>query len=184
MKLSGVTFVMVMILPATSAIHAANPGAPVDYLQRNEKFAPAPTVNPAVRTPETVQSLQARRVDQPVVEKNSTGASDQRAALELAESQPKTVRQFDAHSPAAAPMTMSTLNHRPSAIEPKASLKSPPLVSKYQDGMKNAATLTPAPVFKKRVTSGGLNRFVPHKGAGESTDIPVVTVSDGKMPQH
>ena len=73
-------FCFVLALACLSSAHAAD-AAKVEYAERNSPFAPAATVTPSKKTPETNATLQERRVTPNVVPQTSTPTAERRSNL-------------------------------------------------------------------------------------------------------
>ena len=178
-------FAQIVFFGCAASIQAAGTGDPVDYAQRNDKFAAEPTIRPEVRAKEQAESLQNRRVGYPVVAQPTAPAADRRAALDVSEARPKTVLPAAAQQPAMRTMPMSAFSHRVSGLDAKDRMASPPMVAKYQDSLRAAAAINPGhyPVIEKPGLFARLNRFVFQRNRTPVPDAPVVSVSAGKPAQ-
>ena len=140
---------------------SAGASNPAVAAERNETFDAGPTIRPEVRAKTQAESLQNRRVDYPALPQTPAPTADRRAPLNVGETRPKSVLPADVRPPAVRTPQLNTLSHRVSGLDPKDRLTSPPLVSKYQDSLRAAASLRPgrSPVIEKPGWFARLNRF-------------------------
>jgi hypothetical protein len=169
-----------------ACVHAADATSPVDFTQRNAPFAPGLPIPAEKNTPAINRGVQDRRVEAPTVEKPAAAAGEKRAAIDVTETRDKTVRDNHAQKPEAAAPTVSTLDHRASAIATTSGSRKPALIAKYQDEMAAASAYTMATYpAMNRATTAKINRFVFRKNNPEPLIAPegaAVTPAAGGAP--
>src|SRR5947207_2223812 len=132
MKLSGlVVLASFSLLPGAS--RAADATSTVDYTQRNVPYAPEASIAPATNAPVVDRAVQDRRVEKATVEKVPAALGDRRAAIDVAESREKVMREKDSHRPETVAQPTSAFNHRNAAISTAGDSHQPARVAKYQD---------------------------------------------------
>jgi hypothetical protein len=162
----------------------AEPTAPVDPSQRNGAFVPASAAMPEAKSPVLNPGMQDRRLNLPTLDKTSAAIGDRRAATDVQETREKKVREKTASRPEAIEQATSTFNHRVAPFTTSESNAQPPVVSKYQDGLKaaSAANMARFPALD-RATAVKLNRFVFRKNAPEpapvTSDAPITRAGSG-----
>ena len=151
---------------------AADATSPVDYTQRNAPYAPAGSVSPDKKTPETNTTVQEKRVEKITIEKQTSAIGERRAAVEMKEAREKNVREKDSRRPEKIDQPTSAYNHRPAAISTAADTTKPPSVTKYQDSLTAASTSNMArfPAVDG-ATGAKINRFVFRKNPEEKGAI-------------
>lgn len=159
---------------------AADATSPVDYTQRNESYAPGARVAPQKRLPGPETIYQDRRVEKATVEKPSSGLREREAALAVAETHPKQVREKTSERPEVIDHVTSDLNHRPAAITTASNAPKPPMVAKYQDSL-TAASATNMARFPaiERATTAKINRFVFRRNPAEPNAAVTGAISAG-----
>ena len=102
----------------------------------------------------------------------STAIGDRRAATDIQETREKSVREKESSRPEAVEQTVSRFSHRAAPFTTANAAAQPPVVSKYQDGLKaaSAANMARFPAID-RTTTAKLNRFVFRKNAPEPSPI-------------
>ncbi len=169
-------------------LRAANATAPVDAAQRNTPFATGTAVAPAVRTPETAAGLQDRRVNPAVVDKKTSPLGERRAAVEMAETHPKDVRDKETVEKQLAPTPpRSAFDHRQAGMSTAADTTTPPKVAKYQDSLTAASASNMARFpAADRATAAKINRFVFRKNPADTgavtTGAAVTPAAGGGSP--
>jgi hypothetical protein len=170
------------------AAPAADATSPIDHTRRNEPFAPGESVTPQKQKPAPNESVQEKRVDKPVVEKQKSSLRDRQAPIDLTETRAKQVREKDSHRPEVREQPTSEFNHRPAAISTATDTAKPPTVAKYQDSL-TAASATNMARFPAvdRATSAKINRFVFRKNPPDTADAaqgrPVIPAAGGSVSQ-
>lgn len=172
MKLPRLFFLASLTLSGAIRTHAADATSPLDYTQRNQPFSPAPSVAPDKKSPEANATVQDKRVDKTVVDRQSAAIGERRAALDLKETRDKIIQDKDSHRPESLDRTMSALNHREATISPAhETTTKPQMVVKYQDSLTSASATNMArfPALD-RATGAKINRFVFRKNAPDTAD--------------
>ncbi len=172
MKLPRLFFLASLTLSGAIRTHAADATSPLDYTQRNQPFSPAPSVAPDKKSPEANATVQDKRVDKTVVDRQSAAIGERRAALDLKETRDKIIQDKDSHRPESLDRTMSALNHREATISPaNETTTKPQMVVKYQDSLTSASATNMArfPALD-RATGAKINRFVFRKNAPDTAD--------------
>ncbi len=162
---------------------AADATSPVDYTQRNTPFAPGTGITTQKQTPATNASVQEKRVDKTLVEKETSSLNGQRASIDVQEAREKKVREKDSRRPEATEHKTSAFNHRPSSISTRDDTNKPPTVAKYQDSLAaaSASNMARFPAMEQ-ATTAKINRFVFRKNPAESgplTDTRVTPAAGG-----
>jgi hypothetical protein len=183
MKLPRLFFLASLSLCGAVNAPGADATSPVDYTQRNQPYAPAPSVAPDKKTPETNATVQDKRVDKTVVEKKPAAVGDRRAPIDVTETREKNVREKDSRRPEKIDQPMSAFNHREAAKTTTAEASKPQIISKYQEGLTSASATNMArfPALD-RSTGAKINRFVFRKNApetGAALEGAVVTPAGG-----
>lgn len=165
-------FIVATTLLTSVATRAADATRPVDYVQRNQAFAPAPTVQAEKKTPPMAEDVQEKRVDKNVVEKTPAAVGDRRAPLSVTESATKNVREKSSTRPEGTTVQRSTLDHRTAAIATGEAEK-PATVAKYQESLTaaSASNMARFPALDG-ATTAKLNRFVFRKNGPETAGGP------------
>src|SRR4051794_19628318 len=138
MKLPGLIVLVGLTLTGATAVRAADATTPIDFTQRNAPFAPAGSVTPDKKTPETNSSVQDKRVEKNVVDKKPAAVGDRRAGIDVSEARDKNIREKDSHRPEKLDQPMSNFDHREAPISTSADTKKPQMVAKYQDDLTAA----------------------------------------------
>jgi hypothetical protein len=174
-------FCFVLALACLSSAHAAD-AAKVEYAERNTPFAPAATVTPSKKTPETNATLQERRVTPSVVPQASTPAAERRAPTDINETREKNLITSDSHRPEFKKPELNTYDHRPSKYQPDTEHEKPKLVERYRTNV-SADTLTHQGRFTAAdpAANARINRFIFRRNVATPTGAPVVT-SAGSAP--
>lgn len=187
MRSSTLVF-LVIICAGALAAHAADATSPVDATQRSAPYAPAATVVPGKQAPadNTNQRVQGQRIEPPVVDRQTSPLTDQRAAIDIAERREKNVREKESHRPEAAEQPLSAYNHRESRYATSTPATKPPTVAKYQDSIAaaSASNMARFPALEG-ATAAKINRFVFRKNAAESpgvTNGAAITPAAGGSP--
>ena len=164
---------------------AADATTPVDYAQRSDPFAPGSNAaaTPEKKTPATNTSVQDKRVEKNVIERQTAPLGDRRAGIDVKEAREKSVREQDSDRPAATEQPTSGFNHRKAGISTSGDASKPPMVAKYQDSL-TAASATNMARFPAMdgATSAKINRFVFRKNPPENgvlSDSKSVTPAAG-----
>ena len=187
LKPSGLTVLAILSFGAVT-VRAADATTPIDYTQRNAPFAPAGSVAPQKQTPATNDTLQEKRVEKTVVDKQTAPLADRRAAVDVKETREKQVREKNSHRPETIEQPTSAFNHRLAAISTNADTRKPPTVAKYQDSLTAANAIKTAPLpALDRATSATINRFVFRKNPSEQSAVtngtPVIPAAGGSTFQ-
>ena len=132
-----IAFAQVVLLAL--AARGADATTPLDATQRNAPFAAGASVQPPLIAPEKAESVQEKRVEKKTVDRKPATLGTQRAAIEVQEAQPKTIREKTTARPQTVEQPKSDFDHREAAISTAADTKQPPLVSKYQDSLSAAS---------------------------------------------
>ncbi len=166
-----------LLLTGAGSGWGANPAGPIDVTQRNAKFAPIASIQPDKRTPQIDRDLQDRRVGTAVLDLPRAGALP-RAAIDIAETRPKSLRETPRSLLAPIPPASSPANRRAATISTSADAVRPPLVSRYQDGFTAAreANLARFPAFEGASTAK-LSRFVFRKNAPDVAPVSAAAVA-------
>ena len=170
MKLPGLILLASLTLTGATTAWTADATSPVDYTQRNNPFAPAATVAPDKKAPETNPTVQDKRVDKTVLDKKLAAVGDRRAAVDVKETQDKTIREKDSHRPEKVEQPISTYNHREASMSTATDANKPQLMTKYQDRLTSASSTNMArfPALD-RATGAKVNRFVFRKNPSAPT---------------
>lgn len=179
-SLIGVAGVSVLCLSAARA----DPTAPVNPAQRNGAYAPAASLNPEKKAPVLDDAIQGKRVEPATIAKVPAAVGERRAAIEVREGREKNVREKNSSRPAAGEQAMSTFNHRPAPFTTAHDTTTPPVVAKYQDGLRaaSAANMARFPALD-RATTAKINRFVFRKNSPNPapvTDGAPITPAGGE----
>ena len=168
-------FCFVLALACLSSAHAAD-AAKVEYAERNTPFAPAATVTPSKKTPETNATLQERRVTPNVVPQASTPAAERRAPTDITETREKNLITPDSHRPEFKKPELNTYDHRPSKYQPDTEHEKPKLVERYRTNV-SADTLTHQGRFTAAdpAANARINRFIFRRNVATPTGAPAVT---------
>lgn len=183
MKRFGVPALAIAVLGAASG-WAADATTPIDYTQRNDAYAPGQTVTPKKQAPETNSSVQDKRVEKTVIDRQTAPVADRKAPIEMKELREKQVREKDSHRPEKVEQPTSAYNHKNAAISTEVDTRKPPTVSKYQDGIAaaSAANMARFPAIDG-ATSARINRFTFRKNPAESNALtagaPIVPAAGG-----
>jgi hypothetical protein len=184
------SFSLLFFAFAVSA-RAADATSPIDFTQRNESLTPATAVTtPKKDSPQKNDSVQQKRVDKPMVDKQTAPLSDRRAAITLQEAREKSVREKESRRPETLEQPTSAFNHKQAAISTNADTAKPPIVAKYQDRMTTATPWGPGAAtgntakFSATDTAAAakINRFVFRKNPHDTsaaTDGAAVTPAAG-----
>jgi hypothetical protein len=150
----------------------ADPTAPVDLSQRNGAFLPSAAIVPETKSPSPHAAVQDKRVEKTTLTKTPAAMGDRRAATDIQETREKNVREKKSARPEASEQAVSTFNHRPAPFTTANDTTQPPVVSKYQDGLKaaSAANMARFPALD-RATAVKLNRFVFRKNSPEPSPV-------------
>jgi hypothetical protein len=171
MKLSCLIVTGLSLL-GSSATWGADATAPVDYMQRNQPFAPGATVAPGKKELLRDDAVQDKRVEKKLVDQQPAAVGERRAAVDVQETREKNVREINPLRPDAAGQPMSALNHREAPMATATDTRKPPLVAKYQDSLAAASRSNMArfPALGQ-ATAAKINRFVLRKNAPEPTAV-------------
>ncbi len=158
-----------------SPAHAAD-AAKVEYAERNTSFAPAATVAPSKKTPETNATLQDLRVTPNVVPPSSTTAAERRAPTDIAETREKNLLTPDSRRPQFKTPELSAYDHRLSKYQPETEHEKPKLVERYRTNV-SADTLAHQGRFSAAdpTTNARINRFIFRRNVATPTGAPAVT---------
>ena len=180
MKISH-TACFVLALARLSSSHAAD-AAKVEYSERNTPFAPAATVTPSKKKPETNATLQERRVTPNVVPQASAPAAERRAPTDISETREKNLIKPDSHRPEFKTPERNAFDHRPSKYQPDTEHEKPKLVERYRTNV-SADTLTHQGRFSAAdpAANARINRFIFRRNVATPTGAPAVT-SAGSAP--
>lgn len=187
MKLPGFIVLVSLTVNGLATARAADATTPVDYTQRNSPYAPAASVTPDKKTPETNTTVQEKRVDKTTVEKKPAAVGDKRAAVDVKEMKEKNVREKDSHKPEKIDQPMSSLDHREAPMSTANDTRKPPMVSKYQDGLtaSNSIKTGKLPAMD-HATGAKINRFVFRKNEPDNAAAALggapVTPAAGDAP--
>jgi hypothetical protein len=165
----------VLALACLSSSHAAD-AAKVEYAERNTPFAPAATVTPSKKTPETNATLQERRVTPNVVPQASTPAAERRAPTDINETREKNLITPDSRRPEFKTPERNVYDHRPSKYQPDAEHEKPKLVERYRTNV-SADTLMHQGRFTAAdpAANARINRFIFRRNVATPTGAPAVT---------
>jgi hypothetical protein len=168
-------FCFVLALAFLSSAHATD-AAKVEYAERNTPFAPAATVTPSKKTPETNSTLQERRVTPNVVPQSNTSAAERRAPTDINETRGKNLITPDSHRPEFKKPELNTYDHRPSKYQPDTEHEKPKLVERYRTNV-SADTLTHQGRFTAAdpAANARINRFIFRRNVATPTGAPAVT---------
>lgn len=171
----------VLALACLSSSHAAD-AAKVEYAERNTPYAPAATVTPSKKTPETNATLQERRVTPNVVPQSSTPAAERRAPTDITETREKNLITPDSRRPEFKKPELNAYDHRPSKYQPDTEHEKPKLVERYRTNV-SADTLTHQGRFTAAdpTANARINRFIFRRNVSTPTGAPSVT-SAGSVP--
>jgi hypothetical protein len=145
---------------------------------------PAATVAPATQSPAIDAAVQNKRVEKTTLEKQPAAVGNRRAAIDVQEARVKNVREKNSSRPAALDQTVSTFDHRVAPMATGSDTTRPPMVAKYQDGLKAAsiANMAQYPAID-RATTAKFNRFVFRKNSPDPAPVtggaPVTRVGGG-----
>ena len=140
--------------------------SPIDYTQRNQPYTPADSVRGEKKKPATNGSVQEKRVEKTMVEKQKSSLREREAAVDVKEARPKQVREKESYPTEVVEHKTSDFNHQASAYSTASGTSKPPMVARYQD------SLTAANAIKVKTTSA-LSRataatYCPQPGRGGS----------------
>jgi len=171
----------VLALVCLSSAYAAD-AAKVEYAERNTPFAPAASVTPSKKTPETNAALQERRVTPNVVPQPSTTTAERRAATDVSETREKNLITTDSHRPDFKTPERNAYDHRPSKYQPDTEHEKPKLVERYRTNV-SADTLTHQGRFTAAdpTANARINRFIFRRNVSTPTGAPSIT-SAGSAP--
>lgn len=174
MKLPGLIALASLTLTGAGSARAADATTPVDYTRRNTPFAPAANVTPDKQSPQTNATVQDKRVEKNIVDKQPAAVGDRRAAIDVQETRDKNIREKDSRRPEVVEQKLSSFNGRTAPISTGADTTKPPIVTKYQDGLTSASATNMArfPALGS-ATGAKINRFVFRKNAPDP-DSPLV----------
>ena len=166
---------LVLAVACLSSAHAAD-AAKVEYAERNTPFAPAATVTPSKKTPETNATLQERRVTPNVVPQASTPAAERRAPTDINETREKNLITPDSQRPEFKTPERNAYDHRTSKYQPDTEHENPKLVERYRTNV-SADTLTHQGRFTAAdpATNARINRFIFRRNVATPTGAPSVT---------
>ena len=169
MKLFGLIVPVILTLNGAVMTRAADATTPLDAAQRNAPFAAKASVTPDKKSPETNTTLQEKRVDKSVIDKQPAAVGERRAAIDVTETREKNVREKDSRRPEKIEQPMSAFDHREAPMSTAADATKPQVLTKYQDGLTSASATNMArfPALD-RTTGAKINRFVFRKNAPES----------------
>lgn len=169
MKSSGLIVFASLTVIGSATAWAADATSPLNATQRNTSFAPAPSVTPDKKAPETKAGVQEKRVDKNVVDKKPAAVGERRAAIDITETREKNLREKDSHRPEKVDQPVSAYHLRESSLTPGANVTRLPMMAKYQDGLtaSNATTSTRISATD-RATAAKINRFIFRKNAPDS----------------
>jgi hypothetical protein len=168
MKLSGV-LAFATVLLCSCRVWAADATRPIDYRERNEPFAPGPSVDLGKQKPTTNQQVQDRRVDKTPFEKTPAPIAGQKSAVQTKETREKQLLHKDSYRPEGETQPTSAMNHRTATIATQKDTAKPPMVAKYQNSLVTASATNMArfPAVDA-ATSAKINRFVFRKNPPET----------------
>jgi hypothetical protein len=167
MKPSTITFLATLgfgVLPVV----AADATSPIDYTQRNQPYTPADSVRGEKQKPATNGSVQEKRVEKTMVEKQKSSLREREAAVDVKEARPKQVREKESYPTEVVEHKTSDFNHQASAYSTASGTSKPPMVARYQDSLTAAnAIKVKTTSALSRATAATINRFVFRKNPPE-----------------
>ena len=180
MKLSGLIVRASLTLIGVAKLCAADATSPVDYTQRNTPYAPAATVSPDKKAPETNSTVQDKRVDKTLLDKKPAAVGDRRAPIDVTESREKNVREKDSHRPEKIEQPVSSFNHREASMSTATDASKPQMVTKYQERLTSASATNMArfPALD-HATGAKINRFVFRKNASDAPAKSTAPITGG-----
>lgn len=166
-----------LLLTGAGSGWGANPTGPIDVTQRNAEFAPAASILPDTRTPQVDRDLQDRRVGTPTLDLPRAEAPS-RAAIDVAETRAKSVRENPRSLLAPLPPATKPANRRAEAFSTSNEVIVPPRVARYQEGLAAAREANQAryPALQG-ATTAKFNRFVFRKNAPDVAPLSAATLA-------